>query len=68
MQSHNGHAATAWAWYFLMAMGIMLALWALGVAALHQWLVVVAWAVVLVVAGLYIDRHWQRHLSRSGQS
>jgi UDP-N-acetylmuramyl pentapeptide phosphotransferase/UDP-N-acetylglucosamine-1-phosphate transferase len=68
VQSGFGHAATAWVWYFLMTMGIMLALWALDAVALYQWLVVVAWAFVLVVAGLCIDRHWQRHMSRSGQS
>jgi len=63
-----GHASTARVWYLFMATGIMLALWALNLAVPNQWLVVVAWAVVLVVAGLCIDRRWRRHVSRSGQS
>ncbi|PMS34426.1 glycosyl transferase [Paraburkholderia rhynchosiae] len=68
VQSGVGHASTARIWYFFMAAGIMLALWALDFAVPNQWLVVAAWAVVLVVAGLCIDRHWRRHVSRSGQS
>jgi UDP-N-acetylmuramyl pentapeptide phosphotransferase/UDP-N-acetylglucosamine-1-phosphate transferase len=68
VQSGFGHAATAWVWYFFMAAGIMLALWAMKFAALYQWLVVVGWAGVLVVVGLVIDRHWRRHVSCSRQS
>ncbi|MBT2790425.1 MraY family glycosyltransferase [Paraburkholderia strydomiana] len=68
VQSGLGHASTARVWYLFMAAGIMLALWALNFAVPNQWLVVVAWAVVLVVAGLWIDRRWRRHVSRSGQS
>ncbi|CAH2790507.1 MAG: Undecaprenyl-phosphate alpha-N-acetylglucosaminyl 1-phosphate transferase (EC [uncultured Paraburkholderia sp.] len=68
VQSGFGHAPTTWVWYLVMVAGIMLALWAMEVAVLYQWLVVVAWAVVLVVAGLCIDRRWRHHLSRSRQS
>ncbi|NMM02206.1 glycosyltransferase family 4 protein [Paraburkholderia sp. RP-4-7] len=68
VQGGFGHAPTARVWYFFMVAGIMLALWALGIAVVYQWLVVVAWAAVLVLAGLCIDRYWRRHLSRSGQS
>jgi len=46
----------------------MLAISALQFELLYQWLVIVAWVAVLVVAGLCIDRHWRRHVSRSGQS
>ncbi|MGF6815434.1 UDP-N-acetylmuramyl pentapeptide phosphotransferase/UDP-N-acetylglucosamine-1-phosphate transferase [Paraburkholderia atlantica] len=66
VQSGLGHASTAWIWYLFMAAGIMLAIWALQFALLYQWLVVVAWAAVLVIAGLCIDRRWRRHVSRSG--
>ncbi|SDQ95664.1 MraY family glycosyltransferase [Paraburkholderia tuberum] len=66
VQSGFGHASTAWIWYLFMAAGILLAVWALQFALLYQWLVVVAWAAVLVVAGLCIDRRWRRHVSRSG--
>ncbi|MFP4892151.1 MraY family glycosyltransferase [Paraburkholderia sp. EG304] len=66
VQSGLGHASTAWIWYLFMAAGIMLAVWALQFALLYQWLVVVAWAAVLVIAGLCIDRRWRRHVSRSG--
>ncbi|WP_025601180.1 MraY family glycosyltransferase [Burkholderia sp. WSM2230] len=68
VQSGFGHASTARIWYLFMGTGIMLALRALDLPVPYQWLVVVAWAVVLVVAGLFIDRRWRRHLSRSGQS
>jgi len=67
VQSGLGHASTAWIWYLFMAVGIMLAVWALQFDLLHQWLVVVAWAAVLVVAGLWIDCRWRRHVSGSGQ-
>ncbi|MFM0065770.1 MraY family glycosyltransferase [Paraburkholderia aspalathi] len=68
VQGGFGHASTARIWYLFMVAGIMLALWALGIAVVYQWLVVVAWAAVLVLAGLFIDRYWRRHVSRSGQS
>ncbi|RDJ98732.1 MraY family glycosyltransferase [Paraburkholderia lacunae] len=68
VQAGFGHASTARVWYFFMAAGIMLALWAMGLAVVYQWLVVVVWAAVLVLAGVCIDRYWRRHLSRSGQS
>ncbi|NML30855.1 MraY family glycosyltransferase [Paraburkholderia antibiotica] len=66
VQSGLGHASTAWIWYLFMTAGIMLAIWALQFALLYQWLVVAAWVVVLVVAGLCIDCRWRRHVSRSG--
>jgi ABC-type nickel/cobalt efflux system permease component RcnA len=68
VQSGCGHAATALVWYLFMVAGIMLAISALQMNTLYQWLVVVAWTAVLVVAGLCIDRRWRRHVSRSGQS
>ena len=63
-----GHARTALIWYFGMAIGIMLALWALGLSPLLQWMVVAAWAILLVVAGASIDMRWRLHRSRSGIS
>jgi UDP-N-acetylmuramyl pentapeptide phosphotransferase/UDP-N-acetylglucosamine-1-phosphate transferase len=68
VQGGFGHASTARIWYLMMGTGIMLALWALGIAVVYQWLVVVVWVAVLVVTGLCIDRYWRRHVSRSGQS
>jgi UDP-N-acetylmuramyl pentapeptide phosphotransferase/UDP-N-acetylglucosamine-1-phosphate transferase len=68
VQSGFGHASTARLWYLFMVAGIMLAVSALQLEILYQWLVVVTWVAVLVVAGLCIDRHWRRHVSRSGQS
>jgi UDP-N-acetylmuramyl pentapeptide phosphotransferase/UDP-N-acetylglucosamine-1-phosphate transferase len=68
VQSGVGHASTARVWYLFMAAGIMLAISALRLETLYQWLVVVAWTAVLVVVGLCIDRRWRRHVSRSGQS
>jgi len=68
VQSGLGHASTAWIWYLFMAVGIMLAICALQFAPLYQWLAVVGWSAVLVVAGLCIDRRWRRHMSHSGQT
>ncbi|MBU7437403.1 MraY family glycosyltransferase [Paraburkholderia fungorum] len=68
VQGGFGHSSTARVWYLFMVAGIMLALWALGIAVVYQWLVVIAWAVVLVIGGLCIDRYWRRHVSRSEQS
>jgi UDP-N-acetylmuramyl pentapeptide phosphotransferase/UDP-N-acetylglucosamine-1-phosphate transferase len=67
VQSGLGHAFTARIWYLFMAAGIMLAKWAMGLAPAQQWLVVVIWAIVLVVAGVCVDLRWRRHLSRSEQ-
>ncbi|MDE1182980.1 glycosyltransferase family 4 protein [Paraburkholderia sp.] len=67
VQSGLGHASTARIWYLLMLAGIMLAIWAMGFAPVYQWLVVVAWAFVLVFAGVCVDVRWRRHLSRSEQ-
>jgi UDP-N-acetylmuramyl pentapeptide phosphotransferase/UDP-N-acetylglucosamine-1-phosphate transferase len=63
VRSGTGHARTAIVWYFGMATGIMLAYWALGLSALAQWIVVAAWAAVLVVIGAMIDARWRRHES-----
>jgi UDP-N-acetylmuramyl pentapeptide phosphotransferase/UDP-N-acetylglucosamine-1-phosphate transferase len=67
VQSGLGHAFTARIWYLFMVAGIMIAKWAMGYAPVQQWLLVVIWAVVLVVAGVCVDLRWRRHLSRSEQ-
>ena len=67
VQSGLGHASTARIWYLFMVAGIMVAKWAVGYAAVQQWLLVVIWAIVLVVAGVCVDLRWRRHLSRSEQ-
>jgi membrane protein YdbS with pleckstrin-like domain len=63
VRSGIGHARTAIVWYLVMATGIMLAFWALGLSPLSQWSVVAAWAAVLVVVGAMIDARWRRHES-----
>lgn len=68
VQSGFGHAATAWLWYGFMGSGTVLAIGALQFAVLTQWLIVVMWTAVLVVAGLCIDSRWRRHAFRSRQS
>jgi len=62
-----GHARTAIYWYFLMLMGIIVALSALRLSAVAQWTVVVAWAVMLALAGAAIDLRWRR-LHATGQA
>lgn len=61
----TGHTKTALIWYFGMVIGIMLALWALGLSPLSQWLLIAAWVIVLMVAGASIDMRWRRYQSRS---
>jgi UDP-N-acetylmuramyl pentapeptide phosphotransferase/UDP-N-acetylglucosamine-1-phosphate transferase len=67
VQSGMGHALTARLWYALMAVGIVLALVALQLSASYQWFVIGCWAVVLVVAGAWVDRRWRHHMSNVGQ-
>lgn len=59
IRSGVGHARTAIYWYFLMLIGIILALSALGLPAREQWMIVVLWAIVLVLAGVVIDVRWR---------
>lgn len=59
IRSGVGHARTAIYWYLLMLMGIILALWALGLPAAEQWMIVVLWAIVLVLVGVVIDVRWR---------
>nr|WP_205194838.1 glycosyltransferase family 4 protein [Burkholderia sp. Ax-1719] len=54
-----GHAATALAWYLVMLVGMLLALWALGFTPTLQWTTVAGWAVVLVLIGAVIDARWR---------
>lgn len=60
IRSGLSHGRTAASWYSLMFVGIMVAVWARGQTLLMQWFVVIAWAVVLVVAGVVIDLRWRR--------
>ena len=60
-----GHATTARVWYTVMLAGIMLALWAKGFPPMLQWLAVAVWMVVLLMAGVSVDRRWRRFTSAS---
>lgn len=53
-----GHAATALIWYAVMLLGMLIALWALGLSVALQWGIVASWAVVLVLMGAAIDARW----------
>jgi phospho-N-acetylmuramoyl-pentapeptide-transferase len=59
IRSGMGHARTAVYWYLLMLGGTILALWALGLPARSQWMIVLLWAMVLVLAGAVIDVRWR---------
>ena len=63
VRSGVGHARTALVWYVVMATGIMLAVFALGRAAIVQWCIVAGWVVVLFLAGVVVDRRWRRFQS-----
>ncbi|MFX1762834.1 glycosyltransferase family 4 protein [Paraburkholderia sp. A1RI-2L] len=62
-----GHAATALAWYLVMFIGIILALWALALSTALQWRIVAVWAVILVLMGAAIDVRWRRFRSLTRQ-
>lgn len=68
VRSGIGHARTAMYWYVAMALGIMLALTAMSRSPVVQWIVVMAWAVVLAVMGMLIDARWRRSESNSNLS
>jgi phospho-N-acetylmuramoyl-pentapeptide-transferase len=55
-----GHARTAIAWYVLMLLGALLALWALSRPVGQQWAVLFAWYGVLACCGAVIDQRWRR--------
>ncbi|CAG9213173.1 Glycosyl transferase family 4 [Paraburkholderia sabiae] len=63
VRSGVGHAGTASAWYAVMVVGIVLALFALGRSAATQWGIVAGWVAVLVVIGRIVDSHWRRFQS-----
>nr|WP_205962489.1 glycosyltransferase family 4 protein [Paraburkholderia phosphatilytica] len=64
-----GHAGTALVWYAVMAVGMMLAVAALGLPVSVQWCVVIAWLGVLCGLGALVDLRWRRFQSTlSGQS
>lgn len=55
-----GHARTAVYWYAFMLVGSALALGALSLPSLEQWILCIVWYGVLACAGLAIDRRWRR--------
>jgi UDP-N-acetylmuramyl pentapeptide phosphotransferase/UDP-N-acetylglucosamine-1-phosphate transferase len=59
-----GHARTACAWYSLMVTGIILAIIALGFPPAWQWGAIVAWALIVMFAGMIVDTRWRRYQSR----
>ncbi len=60
VRSGVGHGRTAFYWYLIMLIGIIVALWALGRPALQQWLAFFAWYGVLTCIGVLIDMRWRR--------
>lgn len=58
-----GHATTAWVWYLVMFVGVIIAVWALGRSPAVQWGTVAGWAVVLILTGAAIDARWNRFQS-----
>jgi len=63
VRSGLGHARTAYVWYTVMVLGIILAVSLLGRSPVVQWCVVAAWVVVLFLLGVLVDLRWRRFLS-----
>lgn len=59
------HGRAAMIWYFVMTVGIMLALAALQFVPIYQWMVVLGWGLVLVAIGYGIDRRWRSYVAGS---
>lgn len=68
VQAGLGHAITAWIWYAVMIVGVMSAFVIRELSPILQWLGVVAWMVVLMLAGGCVDLYWYRYLHRRGQN
>ena len=67
IRSGVGHARTAISWYLFMFVGVILAVSALSLPVREQWMIVVVWAIVLVLAGVVIDVRW-RNFQSTGQA
>lgn len=63
VRSGMGHVRTAWAWYVVMVIGIVLAISALDRTAAFQWSVVAIWIGVLLLLGGMVDLRWRRFQS-----
>lgn len=63
VRSGVGHAGTAWAWYAVMLIGMVLAVSALDWPAMFQWCVVTIWIGVLFLMGGAVDLRWRRFQS-----
>jgi UDP-N-acetylmuramyl pentapeptide phosphotransferase/UDP-N-acetylglucosamine-1-phosphate transferase len=63
VRSGLGHAGTAWLWYAVMFVGMILAVLALNWSAASQWTVVAIWIVVLSLMGGAVDLRWRRFQS-----
>ncbi len=67
VRSGIGHAGTAWIWYVVMAIGIMLAVYALDLPSVVQWCIVVAWIAVLCLMAVAVDVRWRRFQSMQSE-
>ncbi|MFL9947272.1 glycosyltransferase family 4 protein [Paraburkholderia agricolaris] len=63
VRSGVGHAGTAWMWYAVMAIGIVLAVGALDWPPVFQWSVVAIWIGILFLMGGVVDLRWRRFQS-----
>jgi UDP-N-acetylmuramyl pentapeptide phosphotransferase/UDP-N-acetylglucosamine-1-phosphate transferase len=63
VRSGLGHAGTAWLWYAVMFVGMILAVLALNWSVSSQWAVVALWIVVLSLMGGAVDLRWRRFQS-----
>lgn len=60
VRSGLGHRWVALCWYVVMGGGIIVAVCALRLPAIQQWIVVTAWVTVLAAMGGAIDARWRR--------
>nr|WP_228938760.1 glycosyltransferase family 4 protein [Paraburkholderia saeva] len=63
VRSSVGHAGTAWTWYAVMVVGIILAISTLDAQAMFQWSAIVIWGGLLLLMGYIVDLRWRRFQS-----
>jgi len=60
VRSGLGHRRVALYWYVVMGAGIIVAVYALRLPVVQQWIVVISWLTTLAAMGAFIDVRWRR--------
>jgi UDP-N-acetylmuramyl pentapeptide phosphotransferase/UDP-N-acetylglucosamine-1-phosphate transferase len=67
VRSGLGHAGTAWRWYAVMAAACLTSLGALSAPQQIQYLLLMGWVLIYVMAGWRIDRRWSSVRGDAGE-